>query len=287
LDGCWDEGRKKFFFEKKNQKTFAPGLQHGARWASCARIGTGEGAKVFWFFFSKKNSCLMPTLRDTWLTLKHFRRATRVRTRAELDAALARAPRYIVVEGTEALRAHAASLAYRGGEEAARLEEAAPAASGAPSYMVVPTVGRIRDGYRQRTRTKRSVRETGSRGRMQAGTGTVAAAFTALFAALLIEYLSWPEGDPELVRGPLHVATPPKRGVFVPLPTHAPATAPVPLGVQIVHVVTPVLALIAAVALGVLIWQAIGAGRRVRVSWRVDHRVQGRLVIARIRTRLA
>ena len=62
-------------------------------------------------------------IRRFWHVLKYFR-AARVRSRAELDAALARAPGYIVVEGTDALRAYAASLAYRGGQAAAALKAA-------------------------------------------------------------------------------------------------------------------------------------------------------------------
>jgi hypothetical protein len=45
-------GRKAFFFEKKKQKTFdyfGFGL---------SRIGSAQFAKVFWFFFSKKNCFL-------------------------------------------------------------------------------------------------------------------------------------------------------------------------------------------------------------------------------------
>jgi hypothetical protein len=43
------EGRKQFFFEKKNQKTFA-------YWARA--WGQSEGVKVFCFFFSKKKTFL-------------------------------------------------------------------------------------------------------------------------------------------------------------------------------------------------------------------------------------
>jgi hypothetical protein len=43
------EGRKQFFFEKKNQKTFA-------YWARAC--GPSEGVKVFCFFFSKKKTFL-------------------------------------------------------------------------------------------------------------------------------------------------------------------------------------------------------------------------------------
>jgi hypothetical protein len=43
------DGRKSFFFEKKKQKTF--------RWLSRAySADVPQYIKVFWFFFSKKNS---------------------------------------------------------------------------------------------------------------------------------------------------------------------------------------------------------------------------------------
>jgi hypothetical protein len=41
-----------FFFEKKNQKTFAP-VAHPAH-VEAGRVRQRE--KVFWFFFSKKNT---------------------------------------------------------------------------------------------------------------------------------------------------------------------------------------------------------------------------------------
>jgi hypothetical protein len=51
-------GRKQFFFEKKNQKTFS---RFGAR---CRSGRVNQRAKVFWFFFSKKNCFLaVPALR--------------------------------------------------------------------------------------------------------------------------------------------------------------------------------------------------------------------------------
>jgi hypothetical protein len=49
LAGQSGEGRKQFFFEKKNQKTFA-------YWARAC--GQSEGVKVFCFFFSKKKTFL-------------------------------------------------------------------------------------------------------------------------------------------------------------------------------------------------------------------------------------
>jgi hypothetical protein len=49
--GWSDQSPKRFFFEKKNQKTFAPGL---------ALPGEAEAnyQKVFCFFFSKKKALL-------------------------------------------------------------------------------------------------------------------------------------------------------------------------------------------------------------------------------------
>ena len=49
------EERKHFFFEKKKQKTFSlAGSARGVLHRACAAPGT----KVFWFFFSKKNTFL-------------------------------------------------------------------------------------------------------------------------------------------------------------------------------------------------------------------------------------
>jgi hypothetical protein len=48
--------RKQFFFEKKNQKTLICfGRQLYLPWSP---VAAGNGAKVFWFFFSKKNCFL-------------------------------------------------------------------------------------------------------------------------------------------------------------------------------------------------------------------------------------
>jgi hypothetical protein len=44
--GVTEEGRKRFFFEKKKQKTFISLLPM-------------QDVKVFWFFFSKKNAYLL------------------------------------------------------------------------------------------------------------------------------------------------------------------------------------------------------------------------------------
>jgi hypothetical protein len=45
-----------FFFEKKNQKTFACSV--GAA-LTVSDHGEGVGVKVFWFFFSKKNTSFL------------------------------------------------------------------------------------------------------------------------------------------------------------------------------------------------------------------------------------
>jgi hypothetical protein len=54
-----------FFFEKKNQKTFA--LAPGPRDATSPSLRRRQRAKVFWFFFSKKNtpSCLIALCRQS------------------------------------------------------------------------------------------------------------------------------------------------------------------------------------------------------------------------------
>ena len=232
----------------------------------------------------------LATARQTWRMAKYYGRATTVRTREEFDAAMARSPRFIVVEGTDLLRAYAASLAYRGGQEAALLEVAPPAPSSPPAYMMVPTVGRIRDGYRQRRDLSMVDGTQGARRRrkqVQPGMGTVAAAAGGLLSALLVEWLSWPAGDPELVRRPHHHATLLRPSDAVPLPTHAPVADALSLGAELVRVMSPLLVAMAVAALLYLGWQAMGGGRAVRVSWRVEHRIQGRLVIARVRTRIA
>jgi hypothetical protein len=45
-------GVRQRFFLKKEAKTFATDAAHKSR---MGRRGAGERAKVFWFFFSKKN----------------------------------------------------------------------------------------------------------------------------------------------------------------------------------------------------------------------------------------
>ena len=225
--------------------------------------------------------------RRLWHVVKYLR-ATLVRDRAELDCALARAPPYIVVEGTEALRAYAASLAYRGGQEAAWLESKAATSEGTPAYVAVPPLGRIRDGYRRHA-VSEAGRPAGSRRRwpkLEPGMAAVLSACVGLLAAVAVEWLAWPAANHELVRGPHHVAAPALGGVNVPLPTHAPLPPPLSAGQLLVQVAVPVLGVLAAAALLVLLVLAIGPGRKRRVSWRVDYRVQGLLIIARVRTQV-
>ncbi len=215
-------------------------------------------------------------------------RAVRVRDQAELDRALSRAPPYIVVEGTEALRAHAASLAYRGGQEAAWLESKAARSDETPAYVAVPALGRIRDGYRRHPMPEEG-RPAGRRRRrlkIEPGMAAVLSACVGLLAAVGVEWLAWPAANQELVRGPHQVASPALLGVNVPLPTHAPPPPPLSSGQFLVQVAVPVLGVLAAAALLVLLVLAIGPGRKRRVSWRVDYRMQGLLVIARVRTQV-
>jgi hypothetical protein len=47
--GGWSRGRSKRFFLKKEAKTFA-------RWHARCGTACAKQAKVFWFFFSKKNA---------------------------------------------------------------------------------------------------------------------------------------------------------------------------------------------------------------------------------------
>jgi hypothetical protein len=55
---CSAEPFDDFFFEKKKQKTFAPSPSPPDAWFFTLR-GT-KRAKVFWFFFSKKNILPLP-----------------------------------------------------------------------------------------------------------------------------------------------------------------------------------------------------------------------------------
>ena len=156
------------------------------------------------------------TIRELWQLLK-FRSAPVVRSRAELETVLSRAPRHIIIEGTEALRAYAATLAYRGGVEAAELEAAAAGQETAP-FLMVPTVGRITDGYRPRSAARRRRRHT----RLRPGVGSLLVAGGGVLAALFVEWLLFPSSDPQLVRGQHHAgAALLLKGASLKLPTRA------------------------------------------------------------------
>jgi len=212
-----------------------------------------------------------------------YRKAAVANNRDELEDALRRMPPRIVVEGDEALRAYAATLTFREGEHQTVVEDGPnPPPGSPPVYLVVPTVGRIRDGYRPVKRPPSK-----NRRRVKPGFDYVLVAVVGIVAALLMEVLSIPKSAPELVRGPAHsAATLLRNGVTkVALPTRA---APPPtLGAWIVWALIPLLGLIAAASIAWLIWQASGLGRPIRTLWRVEYRVQGRLVMARVRKRTA
>jgi hypothetical protein len=202
-----------------------------------------------------------------WL---RYRNAAFVNTRDELTAAMQSMPPRIVVQGDEALRAYAATLAEPDAERLARLAATTPAPSpGAPPvYMVVPTVGRIRDGYRS---TRKPAPKRG-RLRLQGGMDSVVVAVVGFVAALLMEWLSFPDDAPRMMRGP-----------------HRPDSPVAAQTWHLSHVLVAIaIPLLGAVALGAaawLLWQALGLGLPVRTAWRLEQRVQGRLVMARVRKR--
>ena len=146
---------------------------------------------------------------------------------------------------------------------------------------MVPTIGRIRDGYRQVKRPASRIR----RPQLKSGLDFVLVAVVGIVAALLTEVLSFLEPTQDLVRGPAHAGAQVGRHGISPtaLPTHA--SPQYSIGVWIVWVMVPVLGVVAAASMAWLIWHAIGLGRPIRTLWRVEYRVQGRLVMARVRKR--
>lgn len=214
--------------------------------------------------------------RDLYLWLK-YRHAALVNSREELDLALAAMPPRIVVQGDEALRAFAASLLHPETEAVARMEaELLPPLPGeGPTYLLVPTIGRIRDGYRSKARPKRAQRlKLGERLKLGGGLDSVLVAVLGIFAALLMEWLIFPDLSPRMIKGIHH-------------PAHAATAAapPMRVGTILFGIAIPVLGAIAAGALAWLVWQALGLGRPVATGWRLEHRVQGRLVMVRVRRR--
>jgi hypothetical protein len=213
---------------------------------------------------------LVHFVRHFLLWLK-YRRAAIVNSREELEDALARQPPRIVVQGDESLRAYAASLTHRETAAAARLEADQPPLlpGDPPVYMLVPKVGRIRDGLRPVRKVKK-VRRAALRG----GMDSVLVAAIGIVAALLMEWLSFPDTDPRMIRVPRqhHVGPPPK--------------PPVHFSTVLVQIAIPILGTIAAICLAWLIWQALGLGRPVLTEWRLEQRIQGRVVMARVRRRV-
>jgi hypothetical protein len=217
---------------------------------------------------------LIHFVRHFLLWLK-YRNAAFVNSRPELEAALQRMPPRIVVEGDETLRAYAATLVVPDAEKLARLEAASPAPGPGepPVYMIVPTVGRIRDGYR----TARKPVAKRKRMRLSRGMDSVVVASVGVVAALLMEWLSFPDLAPRMVRGP-------RRPGMRPPPPPPPTWH---LSHLLVEVAIPLLGLVAAGAAAWLVWHALGLGLPRHTGWRLEHRVQGRLVMARVRSRRA
>jgi hypothetical protein len=215
---------------------------------------------------------LIHFVRDVLLWLK-YRNAAIVNSRPELEAAMQRMPPRIVVEGDESLRAYAATLVAPDAEKIAQLKAASPAPGPGepPVYMIVPTVGRIRDGYRT---TRKPVAERKRLG-LSRGVDSIVVAIVGIVAALLMEWLSFPDVSPRMVRGP-------RRPGVRPLPPPAPTWH---LSHLVVEVAIPLLGLIAVGAAAWLVWQALGLGLPRRTGWRLEQRIQGRLVMARVRKR--
>jgi hypothetical protein len=198
-----------------------------------------------------------------WL---HYRRAAFVNTREELEVAMRLMPPRIVVDGDEALRAFAAGLTAGEDPEAAPQPEAQSTA-----FLVVPPVGRIRDGHRTSAKQKAAARRT-----FKGGMDLVLVAVTGVSAALIVEWLSFPT-EPHLVeRAHSRVA-----GKLI---EHAAAPASW-LSLWAVRVAIPLFGLIAVAAFAWVIWQASGLGRPLKTEWRLEYRIHGRLVMARVRRR--
>ncbi len=205
---------------------------------------------------------LIEVVRHFLLWLK-YRRAAIVNSREELEAALATVPPRIVVEGDETLRAYAATLAYRGAlsevRRAATRERKPPPET--TDYLRVPTVGRITDGLRPPKRR-------GAARRPSRGVDTVFVACGGIVAALLVEILSMPDMEPALVQGH-HLPAPPQHAAWL------------------TDIAIVLLGLAALASLLWLVWQVMGFGRPIAVAWRLEERIQGRLVLVRVRFRAA
>jgi hypothetical protein len=200
-------------------------------------------------------------LRQTLLWLR-YRNAAFVNSRDELDAALNKAPPRIVVDGDEALRAYAATIA------APDIQSGTVSRSAA--LLAVPPIGRIRDGYRRRTRRTRLVSRSA-----EAGLPLVLLAMCGTMAGLLAEWISyitpWPHPPGQVPAGLHPRAT---SGVDRLLPWSA-------------RLAILLLGLAALACFGCVLWQALSIGLPRRTEWRVEYRIPGRLVMVRLKRRTA
>jgi hypothetical protein len=200
-------------------------------------------------------------LRQTLLWLR-YRNAAFVNSRAELDAALHRAPPRIVVDGDEALRAYAASIAAPASPEAAF--------SGAGGLLAVPPVGRIRDAHRRRIGGAKPVRP-----KLEGGFDLILLGLGGTVAALLAELVSYAAPWPQPI------------GHFPPgLHPHITPGAS-KLLIWGARLAILLLGLAALACFGRVFWQALSLGLPRRTEWRVEYRVPGRLVMVRLRRRAA
>jgi hypothetical protein len=197
-----------------------------------------------------------------WL---HYRRAAFVNTREELEAAMRLMPPRIVVDGDEALRAFAAGL-LNGDQEVATQPQAD---STAP--LIVSPIGRIRDGYRKRRKPK-----AGSQVQLKGGLDIVLVAATGVCAALVTEWLAYPV-TPRMIERPHGMA-------HGRLPEHM-TTIGSDIPVWSLRLAMLVFGAIAIASFGWVLWQALGLGLPLKTGWRLEYRIQGRLVMARVRRR--
>jgi len=199
-----------------------------------------------------------------WL---HYRRAAFVNSREELEEAMRLRPPRIVVDGDESLRAFAAGL-LNGDEVVAAQPQAE---STAP--LIVPPVGRIRDGYRKRRNPK-----AGLRVHLKGGLDIVLVAATGLCAALITEWLSFPV-SPQLIER--------KHGqAHGKLPEHVHSLWS-GLSFWSLRLAILVFGAIAVASLAWVLWHGLGLGQPQETAWRLEYRIPGRLVMARVRRRPA
>jgi hypothetical protein len=210
---------------------------------------------------------LIQVLRRFLLWL-NYRNAAFVNTREELEAAIVRMPPRIVVDGDDWLRAHAAALIQAEQDGPVQVPEQAPA------VLVVPPVGRIRDGTRRggRPRTKEPLR-------LRGGMDIVLVAAAGVSAALIMEWLSFDQSWPRLIEGSHAANAGPHAAKAMPSAVH--------VSVWAERLAIPLLGIFALVALAWVVWQALGLGLPLKTSWRIEYRVPGRLVMARVRRRSA